>query len=570
MGGRQLDPERQRLDVTGSWPGALDGGSPRTGEGKMSGASSLKHVHPVFASRLTRRQVLRGMVIVGAAPSLSSLLAACTGKEEVAPTPVEEITRGGTLRIATPYTVSTLDPIKSVAAGDIEVLGQIYSRLVRRGPDGKEILPGLAESWEPSSDGLTWTFSLREANFSDGSPITADDVVFSFLRLRDQKDSAYGGAFQVIADIVALDTKTVEFTLTGPAAPFLGSTEQFNAGIVPKSVVEDLGDEEFGRNPVTSGGFRVTEWRPNERLILEANPEHWREGLPYLGGVEVIEVLRDPTRVSMLEAGEADVAREVPWPQIEEFKQRDDMIVPLDPSSTIYVVLLNHKDPLLKDATVREALAMAIDRVGITKAVTFGNATPANSLIPNTVDYYDPEATPPPYDPDQARQLIEQAGATSAKIEFLTTSIDDQATQLVQDQLKAVGIDAVITQVDVGGWWDRVVNADYGAAVTWWYNEVPDPDPAVRWALCGTCGNSSYYTFYDNKEVDQLTEDALHATDPTEREALYRDIQRIAMEDVAQIPLWYQPYQNVYRSWVHDLKMNPAIQWNLDEAWMNP
>lgn len=525
------------------------------------------------SGRVTRRQVLKGVVLVGGTPTFAAILAACggDGDEDSEPTPAEaEAQRGGTLRIATPYTVSTLDPIKSVAAGDIEVLGQLYSRLTRRTPDGADVLPGLAEEWETSDDELTWTFTLREAAFSDGSPITADDVVFSYLRLRDQKDSAYGGAFQVIDDIEALDETTVRFTLKGPAAPFLGSTEQFNAGIVPKAVVEELGDDEFGRAPVTSGAWGVVDWKPNDRLILEANEHYWREGLPYLDGVEIIEVLNDNTRVSMLEAGEADVARDVPWARIEEFKSREDMIVPLDASSVIYVVLLNHEDPLLADEQVREALAMAIDREGITNAVTFGNATPANSLIPNTVDYYDPNVQPPAYDPEQARTMIEQAGATGAKLELLTTDVDDPATQLVQDQLKDVGIDAVIRQTDVGGWWDSVVNANYGASVTWWYNEVPDPDPAVRWALCGDCGNSSYYTFYDNPQVDQLTEEALHETDPDARAELYSQIQEIAIDDVAQIPLWYQPYPNVYRSWVHDLTMNPAIQWNLDEAWVEP
>ena len=540
----------------------------------MAGSSSVPPVHPLIAVRLTRRQVLRGMVIAGAVPPLSAVLAACGGEDEgdggTPSTPPEEIVRGGVLKIATPYAVSTLDPIKSVAAGDIEVLGQIYSRLTRRGPDGKEILPGLAEGWESSTDGLTCTFTLREAAFTDGSTITADDVVFSYLRLRDQEDSAYGGAFQVIGDIVALDPKTVEFTLKGPAAPFLGSTEQFNAGIVPKAVVGSMGDEGFAKAPVTSGGFGVQEWRPNERLILTANTNYWREGLPNLDGVEVIEVLRAPTRVSMLEAGEADVARDVPWAQVEQFKTREDMIVPLDPSSVIYVILLNHQDPVLSNIDVRKAMAMALDRDGITQAVTFGNAVTANSLIPNTVDFYDPEATPLPYDPEQAKALIESAGATGAEIEFLTTQIDDPATVLVQDQLKAIGLNVTINQVDVGGWWDSVVGANYGAAVTWWYNEVPDPDPAVRWALCGECGNSSFFTFYDNPEIDRLTEEALHETDPAGREELYHEIQRIALEDVAQIPMWYQPYANVYRSWVHDLKMNPAIQWNLDEAWMNP
>src|SRR4030042_143788 len=138
----------------------------------MAGSSSLPPVHPLIAARVTRRQVLRGMVIAGAVPPLSAVLAACSGEDEGdggTTTPPTTIVRGGVLKIATPYAVGTLAPIKSVAAGDIEVLGQIYSRLPRRGPDGKEILPGLAEGWESSPDGLTWTFTLREAAFSDGS-----------------------------------------------------------------------------------------------------------------------------------------------------------------------------------------------------------------------------------------------------------------------------------------------------------------------------------------------------------------------------------------------------------------
>ena len=113
------------------------------------------------------------------------------------------------LRIVTPYIVATLDPIKSVAAGDITILGQVHAKLLRRSPDGSELLPGLAEKWESSDDGITHTFHLRDVKFSDGSPITAEDVVFSFLRLRDQEDSAYSGAFQVIDKIEATDDKTV-------------------------------------------------------------------------------------------------------------------------------------------------------------------------------------------------------------------------------------------------------------------------------------------------------------------------------------------------------------------------
>jgi peptide/nickel transport system substrate-binding protein len=525
---------------------------------------------------LSRRQVLRGLLIAGAIPSLSSILAACSGEEPGSGSGTSSATgapvEGGTLRLGTGGTASTLDPIKSVAAADIVVLGQLYSRLTRRSLDGEEVLPGLAESWESSSDGITWTFSLREAAFSDGSPVTSEDVVFSYLRLRDQKDSAYGGAFQVIEEVKALDERTVRFTLTGPAAPFLGSTEQFNAGIVPKRVVEELGDARFAKEPVTSGAWQVDEWRQGDHLTLKSNPNYWREGLPHLDSVEMIEVVKDATRVSKLEAGEVDVADGVPWAKIEQYLQTGEFQVPLEPSSVINIVLLNHKDPLLANPDVRQALAMGIDREGITQAVTFGKATPANSLLPNTVDYYDPDITPPAYDPEAARQLIESAGATGSELKFMVVAGDEvgsQATQLMQDQLDSIGLNVSIEEVDSGTWWDKVVGADYGATFSWWYNEVPDPDPAVRWALCGECGNDSFYTFYNNEQINKMTEDALVETDVEQRAQMYAEIQEIALGDVAQIPVWYQPYQHVYGPSVRNLHMNPAIQWNLDEAWVD-
>jgi peptide/nickel transport system substrate-binding protein len=140
----------------------------------------------------------------------------------------------------------------------------------------------------------------------------------------------------------------------------------------------------------------------------------------------------------------------------------------------------------------------------------------------------------------------------------------------MQDQLNSVGFDVSIEEVDANAWWDKVVGADYGAALTWWYNEVPDPDPAVRWALCGACGNDSFYTFYNDQQIEQLTEQAVFETDPEARADMYSQIQEIAVQDVAQIPIWYQPYQHVYQPNVRNLHMNPAIQWNWEEAWLEP
>ena len=122
------------------------------------------------------------------------------------------------VRIVSPSPVTTLDPIRSAAGGNIEALGQLYSRLLRRNAEG-ELEPGLAESWTISEDGLTYTFELREAQFSDGSPLTADDVAFSLNRVADDPESVYPNPFAAFAEALAVDADTVEVRLEYPTAP---------------------------------------------------------------------------------------------------------------------------------------------------------------------------------------------------------------------------------------------------------------------------------------------------------------------------------------------------------------
>ena len=194
-----------------------------------------------------------------------------------------------TIRMATPYKATVLDPTKSAAAGEIELFGQLYARLLRRSADGK-LEPGLAESWEVSDDGKKFVFRLREAKFSDGSPLTAADVAFSLSRALGE-GSAYPAPFSAIESVEAEDERTVVVNLKAPAAPFLGYMEIFNAGIVSKADVEARGPEKaFTENPVTSGPFMVKEWKPNDRLILERNPHYWRTGHPKVDQVALIEV----------------------------------------------------------------------------------------------------------------------------------------------------------------------------------------------------------------------------------------------------------------------------------------
>ncbi len=136
----------------------------------------------------------------------------------------------------------------------------------------------------------------------------------------------------------------------------------------------------------------------------------------------------------------------------------------------------------------------------------------------------------------------------------------------MQAQWAEIGLNSRIEKVDRGVWWERIPEGEYAAAPSWWYNETTDPDLAVRWALCGTCGTEAFHTRYNNPKVNELTETAAAETDSARREELYHQIQEITTEEVSQIPLYYPPYANAYSDRVEGLTMSPALQWSLEEA----
>lgn len=469
------------------------------------------------------------------------------------------------IRIASPNKVTTLDPIASAAAGNIEAFGQLYARLLRKDGEGR-LQPGLAESWSVSDDGLTYTFELRDARFSDGTKITAEDVAFSLNRVAKDEGSAYPAAYAPVDEFKAVDEDTVELTLEYPSAPMLSYMEIFNAGIVSKDDVQERGEDAFAADPVTSGPFMVESWKPNDRLTLKANPNYWREGYPKVAGADLIEVSDDNARTTMILAGEIDVSRGVPWAQIEEINAADGADVALEPSTVIYGVMPNHAKPPFDNLNIRKAAAMALNREAITKAVTLGNATVANSTLPGALTFHAEDVSPPAYDPAGARALLEQEDAVGTEVTLMITPSAEQLATLLKAQWDAVGFNTTVERVDAGLWWGNLTDGKYDVTASWWYNETEDPDLAVRWAVCGNCGNNSYYTNYNNARVNELVEAALRETDPEKRGQMYHDIQKLSTEELAQIPLYYTPFANAYADRVKGLTLSPALQWSLEEA----
>ena len=469
------------------------------------------------------------------------------------------------VRIASASPVTTLDPIASAAAGSIEAFGQLYARLLRKDAEG-ELQPGLAESWELSEDGLRYTFELRDAQFSDGTPITAEDVAFSLNRVATDEASTYPAPFSALEEARAVDEDTVEIALKHRSAPMLTNLEVFNAAIVSKDDVEERGEEAFAGDPVTSGPFTVEDWRPNDRLVLTANPNYWREGYPKAAGAELIEVSDDNARVSMILAGEVDAVRGVPWAQIAQVDAAEGVSVPLEPSTVLYTILPNHARPPFEDPDMRRAAAMAIDREAVTNAITLGHAETANSTLSSALDFHDAGVGVVEHDPEAARAILEEADAVGTEITMIVTPANAQMATLLQAQWDATGFRTIVERVDTGLWWDRILSGDYDAAPSWYYNETEDPDLAVRFALCGTCGNDAFYTNYGNEEVDALIDEALREPDEARRAELYARIQEITVGELANIPLYYSPFSNAYSDRISGLTLSPSLQWSLEET----
>jgi peptide/nickel transport system substrate-binding protein len=474
------------------------------------------------------------------------------------------------IRIASPYKTTTLDPMRSAAAGNIETYGQLYARLVRRNADSGELEPGLAASWEVSDDGLTYTFHLRDAKFSDGSPITADDVAFSLERIRTDKRSAYPAPLSAVESVTAADQKTVVVKLKSTFSPFLGNLEIWNMGVVSKADVEKQGVEKaFSTAPVTSGPYSVKEWKPNEKLVLKPNEHYWREGYPKSdAAVELIEIDLPETRFAMLKAGEIDVMRGVDWAQIDELKAAEGIDMRLEPSTTIYVTLLNNAREPFSSLKARQAAALAVDNKAMTKAITHGYAEPANTTLPSAVDFHDKENPGIAVDIEKAKALLAESGMEGREVKILANpgAANQQMALLLQAQWQAIGLKPTIVNVERAAWWEATGKGDYDAAATWWFNETPDPDLAVRWAVCGSCGSNSYNTAYNNPKVDELVEQGTKESNPEKRAAIYKEIQRITTEEVSQIPLYYAPNTNAYSKRLVGLKLLPTLQWTLEET----
>lgn len=478
----------------------------------------------------------------------------------------------GVLTIGRREDGTTFDPIKTAQNVDFWVFSNVHDVLVRVDKTGTKLEPGLAESWTVSPDGLTYTLTLRDAKFSDGTPITAADAAFSLLRIRDNEGSLWSDSYKIIGTAEGTDDRTLVITLTSPSAPFLSTLAMPGASILSQAGMESAGEEAYGELPVaTSGAFTVKEWLRGDRVILEKNPNFWEADRVQLDGVEWQSVPDDNTRMLKVQAGELDAAIFVPFSRIAELKKDENLKVLLDPSTREDHLLINHERGALAKKEVRQALDMAIDKQAIVDTVTFGIGEVAYSYVPKGALYHYADNLRRPHDPAKAKEMLAAAGASDLTLDYVVNAgdeVDEQIAVLLQQQLAAAGITVNLQKVDPSQSWDMLVNGEYDISVMYWTNDILDPDQKTTFVL-GHDTNQNYMTRYNNPAVKDLVAAARIESDPAKREAMYIDLQKMAKEDVNWIDLYYSPYRNVTRSNIENFYQNPLGRFFLEDTVKN-
>ena len=474
----------------------------------------------------------------------------------------------GVLTIGRREDGTTFDPIATAQNVDFWVFSNVFDVLVRVDKAGKELVPGIAESWEVSADGLTYTFKLRDAKFSDGSAVTSEDIAYSLTRIRDSELSLWSDSYKIIADMQTPDSKTLVITLSGPSAPFLSTLAMPGASIVSKAAMEAMGEAAFAEMPVGSGAFMVVEWRRGDRVILTRNPNYWEADKVSLDGVEWISVPDDNTRMLAVQAGELDAAIYVPFSRVAELKADPNLTVVSDASTREDHLLLNHEHTPLDNVKVREAIDFAIDKQAIIEAVTFNLGEVANSYVPKGALYHSDDNGARGFDPEKAKALLAEANVGPISLNYVIDAGDQTGEQiaiLIQQQLANVGITVNLQKVDPSQTWDMLVNGDFDMGVNYWTNDILDPDQKTTFVV-GHDVNLNYMTRYQNDTVKDLVAAARLEMDPVKREAMYAEIQKLAKADAHWIDLYYSPFISVTRKGVEDFGQNPLGRFFLEDT----
>ena len=444
---------------------------------------------------------------------------------------------GQTITIGLNQDPPHLDPAIATATSEYDVLHQMFDTLVRFDANLK-ILPGLATSWSVSSDGLTYTFHLREGvKFQDGTPLNAEAVKWSLDRARTLPNGAFKNDLAAIDTVSAVDHSTVTIHLKHPYSPLLLDLTGA-AGMIVSPTAAAKGEQQFDNNPVGSGPYSFVSRTRQDNITLKANPDYWG------GAPKVAELIFRPfpdgsVRLANLQSGAAQLINPLEPKDVATVKKDPKLEVSSTATVGWRIIVLNTKKPPFNDVRVRQAFSLMIDRQTLSKVVFLGTEEPAGGPFPPGTGAYDPSEAAPSQDIAKAKALLQQAGVPHLSFTLLTIarSPENEETQVIQAMAAQAGVTIKIDPVEVGQYLQRTTSGNYQAVTMQWSGQ-PDPDTNI-YSFFVTDGYWNW-SGYSNTQVDALLTKAREVSPMSERRTLYTQALAQINKDAPVIWLTHQ------------------------------
>ena len=478
-------------------------------------------------------------------------------------TPDPNAKPGGSITVTYKDDVATLDPAIGYDWQNWSMIKSLFDGMMDYVPGTTTLRPGLAESYALSEDGLTYTFRLRPGvKFHNGREMTADDVKYSLDRVTNPATHSPGAGFfgsiagydaagdAGLSGVKVIDPLTVEITLSRPDATFLHVMALNFASVVPKEAVEAAGDD-FGKQPVGTGAYKLAEWTLGQRLVFEKNADYWRAGVPYLDSV-VFEVGQEPVVALLrLQNGEVDV----PGDGIPPAKFQEVMADPAQAERVVVggqlhtgYITLNVTTPPFDKVEVRKAVNMAINKDRIVQIIN-GRAVPATQPLPPSMPGYTAGYAGYAYDVEGAKALLAEAGVADGfetDLYVMNTDPNPRIAQAIQQDLAAIGIKANIQSlaqanvIEAGGAGTAPMIWSGGMA---WIADFPDPSNFYGPILgcAGAVEGGWNWSKFCDAALDAKATEADSMADPAkvaDRMALWSDVYMGVMEQAPWVPVF--------------------------------
>ena len=491
-----------------------------------------------------------------------------SGGSTSAGTPVH----GGKLTFAAVQDAQSMNKSTVFDNNSIWIFEQIFQQLYTVSADGKSVVPQLATGYKVSSDKKTYTFTLRPGvKFSNGQPMTSKDVKFS-IDQNTKASQGWGFINTAIKSTSAPSPDTFVVHLKYPWAPLLADLSIFANGIIPDNYA-GKSETAFYNAPIGTGPFKWDVWHKGQSLTLVKNPLYWQKGLPYLDSITWTDVANDNTRQQQLQGGQAQIDQFPAWSTVTNLQSTQGVNMHLFNSTQTNYLAFNETRKPFQDVHVRRAISLALNRDALVKAVLFGHGKPANSLFPPQVPYYDPNTPGYQFNLAEAKKEMAQSSVPhgfstsivipSGNSDYLTIST------IVQSELKPLGINVKIKQLDPNTENTQTQNLNYDMTLTLWTMDISDPDELATFAVDPKSGAKSFFTMYNNPAVVNAAHAAERTLDTEKRQQLYNTLQTGAAKDAFMAFLYYSPYPYATTTNVHGFFVTPLGNMHMENVWLS-